>query len=322
MNFRIGFEKEDRKTVFGYWDSILTNQQWTEGKYTRLFEEKWAEYVGCKYAVAFNSWFGAALAALEYFGVRGRSVICPSNTFIATPLAIVKAGGSVLFQDCGRHDLCLQLPFSERDAVGVFLVHIGGHLAFDVERISDYCKAKGLFLIEDCAHAHGADWNGRKAGTWGDCGIYSFYATKTITTGEGGMLVTDNEALCEFAKQYRNYGKFSYQVKGGNYRMSEFTAALGVVQTNRVDDIVAWKNEYVERNYKGEYSLVQFPPGMTSGYYKCITFNRIENSTGKVYDQPCHRLMKKRVYLPNTEWVAKNHWCLPVFYKGGELESA
>ncbi len=70
------------------------------------------------------------------------------------------------------------------------LVHIGGHIAFDVERIADYCREHGIFLLEDCAHAHGADWNGRRPGSWGDAGVYSFYATKTISTGEGGMLVS------------------------------------------------------------------------------------------------------------------------------------
>ena len=71
-----------------------------------------------------------------------------------------------------------------------FLVHIGGHLAFEVEEIAHYCSENGIFLIEDCAHAHGAEWNGRKPGTYGDAGVYSLYATKTITTGEGGVLVS------------------------------------------------------------------------------------------------------------------------------------
>ena len=77
------------------------------------------------------------------------------------------------------------------------LVHIGGHIAFEVEVIADYCREHGIFLIEDCAHAHGASWNGRRAGTYGDAGVYSLYATKTISTGEGGVLVSDRPEVLE-----------------------------------------------------------------------------------------------------------------------------
>ena len=122
------------------------------------------------------------------------------------------------------------------------LVHIGGHIAFEVERIAEYCRANGIFLLEDCAHAHGASWNGRRPGSWGDAGVYSFYATKTISTGEGGMLVSNDDDLLEHARAFRNYGKPDHGVEGLNLRMSEFTAAIGLVQTERLDEIVARKN--------------------------------------------------------------------------------
>ena len=120
------------------------------------------------------------------------------------------------------------------------LVHIGGHIAFDTLEIADYCRQNEIFLIEDCAHAHGASWNGRKAGTYGDAGVYSLYATKTISTGEGGVLVSSRPDLIEFARAFRNYGKPSYEVQGLNFRMSEFTAAIGLVQVQRLPEIVAW----------------------------------------------------------------------------------
>ena len=120
-----------------------------------------------------------------------------------------------------------------------FLVHIGGHIAFDSERIAAYCAEHGIFLIEDCAHAHGASWNGRKPGSYGDAGVYSMYATKTISTGEGGVLVSKRPELIEHARDFRNYGKPSYDVAGLNFRMSEFTAALGLVQIERLPEIVA-----------------------------------------------------------------------------------
>src|SRR4029079_7052836 len=124
-----------------------------------------------------------------------------------------------------------------------FLVHIGGHVAFEVERIAAFCRSAGIFLIEDCAHAHGASFHGRRPGTFGDAGIWSFAATKTVSTGEGGMLVSRHEDVIEHARLFRNYAKPSYATHGLSFRLNEFTAAIGVVQVERLDEIVAWKNQ-------------------------------------------------------------------------------
>ena len=323
MKFTIGFEREDTKKLHSYWDEIIKSHQWTEWKFTRMFEEKWAEH-NSLCSVSFGSWSGAALAALEFFNVRGKTVLCPSNTFMATPLSVIKAGANVEFVDCNRDDLCmsyddLKIKIEKFKPAAVWVVHIGGHIAFKIEKIAALCKDKGIVLLEDCAHAHGAIWNNKRPGMWGDAGVYSFYATKTVSTGEGGMLVTGNKDLENFAKQYRNYGKPDYKVEGLNFRMSEFTAAIGCVQVDRLRDIVAWKNEYAEKHLDPAYKhRVMFPEGMQSGYYKYIVFDPIEKSTGKVYDTPCHRIMKRECHLPNTEWVAQNHWCVPLYYKGDE----
>ncbi|UCD54941.1 MAG: aminotransferase class I/II-fold pyridoxal phosphate-dependent enzyme [Candidatus Omnitrophota bacterium] len=321
MKFTIGFEKEDTKKLHKMWDEIIKTHKWSEGKFTQMFEERWN---ACNDAdsVAFSSWGGAALAVLEFFNVKGKTVLCPANTFMATPLSIMKAGGKVQFVDCNKNDLCmsaedLKEKINKYNPFAVFIVHIGGHIAFQIEEIAKLCKEKGIILIEDCAHSHGASWRGRKAGTWGNAGIYSFYSTKTISTGEGGMLVTRNKDLLNYAKKYRNYGKFEYEVEGLNYRMNEFTAAVGCVQVNRLDEIVDWKNAYARKYLDPEYpNRVNFPEGMKSGYYKYIVFDEIEKSTGKVYDKPCHRILKKSDSLPNTDWIAKNHWCVPIYYKG------
>ncbi|MBH30528.1 MAG: aminotransferase DegT [Candidatus Marinimicrobia bacterium] len=323
VQFKIGFDQLDKERLDYMWRKILDTQQWSEGPYTEKFEDKWSHQIKRK-SVSFSSWGGAALAALEYFNVKGETVLCPSNTFMATPLSVAKAGGNVEFVDCNKNDLCmsyenLKEKINEFQPAAVWVVHVGGHIAFQIEEIAKLCKEKGIVLLEDCAHAHGASWNGKRAGSWGDVGVYSFYATKTISTGEGGMLVTENKDLLEFSKLYRNYGKFDYNVEGLNYRISEFTAAIGCVQTDRLDDIVTWKNEYAKEHLNSKYqNRVRFPEGMISGYYKYIIFDRIENSTGKVYDEPCHRIIKKGYELPNTDWVVENHWCVPLYYKGDE----
>jgi perosamine synthetase len=318
--FSIGFDQRDRLRLHELWDSALDTQRWSEGALTAAFEDAWSRWNGLP-AVAFSSWTGAALAALGYAEVAGETVLCPSNTFMATPLSVLHMGGRVEFVDCNREDLCMSFDDLERKVAqhrprAVFVVHIGGHLAFDIERIAELCRAEGIFLIEDCAHAHGAEWNGRRTGTWGDAGVWSFAPTKTISTGEGGMLVSRHEELIEFARTFRNYGKPDHDVTGLNLRMNEFTAAIGLVQVDRLDEIVAWKNEAARVLLDDAYaSRLRLPDGMTSGYYKYIVFEPIERSTGKVYDTPCHRILGHPVDLPNSDWVAENHWCVPLYYQ-------
>ncbi len=318
--FAIGFDARDRARLHQLWDEVFLSERWSEGELTRGFEDAWSSWNGLP-AVAFSSWTGAAFAALEWAQVRGKTVLCPSNTFMATPLAAIHAGATVEFVDCNRDDLCMSFDDLERKVqlhrpAAVFLVHIGGHIAFDAHRIAELCAAEGIVLIEDCAHAHGAEWDGRRAGTFGDVGIWSFAPTKTVSTGEGGMLVSRHADAIELAQVFRNYGKPEYAVHGLNFRMNEFTAAIGIVQTERLPEIVSWKNEALRTQIDPLHpSRLRLPDGMTSGLYKVIVFEPIERSTGRVYDDPCHRLLGHPVDLPNTDWVATNHWCVPLYYR-------
>lgn len=318
MKFQIGFDKRDLTKVHEAFDKIIASNKWTEGYYTDLFESKWAEYNNLDSA-AFSSWSGAAISAMEFFKLKGKTVLCPSNTFMATPLAIINSGANVQFVDCNRFDLCMSYDDMVSKAekykpAAVWVVHIGGHIAFDIEKIAGYCKKNNIILLEDCAHSHGASWNGRRTGEWGDAGFYSFYATKTITTGEGGMLVSKNKELIDYAKKYRNYGKFDYKVHGLNFRITEFAAAIGAIEVDRLKDIIDFKNDYAKKLDRQYPNRVKLPDGMISGYYKYIVFDEIEKSTGKVYDEQCHRILKHDVELPNSDWAAKNHWCVPIYY--------
>jgi perosamine synthetase len=319
-SFAIGFDPRDRERLHALWDQALASQRWSQGPLVEAFESAWHTWNAAP-AVAMSSWSGAAAAALEFAEVRGTKVLCPSNTFMATPLSARAAGAEVVFVDCNRDDLCVSFADFEAKALehrprAAFVVHIGGHIAFEIERVAEFCRAEGIFLIEDCAHAHGASFHGRRAGTWGDAGIWSFAATKTISTGEGGVLVTRDQELLAFARAYRDYGKPAHDQPGLNLRMNEFTAALGVLGTERLDEITAWKNA-VAREWLDDAhpDRVHLPPGMVSGLYKYIVFQPIARSTGKVYDLPCHRIMGHAVELPNSDWVAENHWCVPLYYR-------
>jgi perosamine synthetase len=318
--FAIGFDRRDRARLHALIDEVLDSNRWSEADMTAQFEQAWSDYNDLP-AVAFSSWAGGALAALHFADVAGQTVLCPSNTFMATPLAAIRSGAAVQFVDCNREDLCLSFADFEAKAEqhkpkAAFLVHIGGHIAFDSQQIADYCAANGIFLIEDCAHAHGASWNGAQPGTYGDVGVYSLYATKTISTGEGGVLVSKRPELIEHARAFRNYGKPGYDVHGLNFRMSEFTAALGLVQIDRLPEIVAWKNAVARSELDPLYAgRLQLPDGMISGLYKYIVFDWLERSTGRVYDEPCHRILGHQVDLPNSDWVARNHSCVPLYYR-------
>jgi perosamine synthetase len=319
--FAIGFDHRDRARFHQLIDEVLDSERWSEADMTSRFEAAWERWNELP-AAALSSWAGGALAALDFAQVAGETVLCPSNTFMATPLAALRAGARVEFVDCNRSDLCMSFEDFEARAErhrprAAFLVHIGGHIAFDSERIADYCRAHGIFLIEDCAHAHGASWNARKPGSYGDAGVYSLYATKTISTGEGGVLVSGRPEVLEHARAFRNYGKPSYEVQGLNFRMNEFTAALGLVQIERMPEIVEWKNAVARSELDPRYggSRLELPEGMVSGLYKYIVFDWLERSTGRVYDEPCHRILGHDVELPNSDWVARNHSCVPLYYR-------
>ncbi len=323
--FAIGFDQRDRARYHALVDRVFDSNRWSEGAIRDEFEAAWSAWNG-QASVATANWTGGALAALEFAQVRGETVLCPSNTFMATPLAVLEAGGRVEFVDCNREDLCMSFADFEAKAAehrpkAVFLVHIGGHVAFEVERIAAYCREHGIFLLEDCAHAHGAGWDGRRPGTWGDAGVYSFYATKTISTGEGGVLTSRRPELLEYARKFRNYGKPDYDIRGLNFRMSEFVAALGLVQVERLEEIVDWKNRVARALLDPAHpgTRLELPEGMVSGLYKYVVFEHLERSTGRVYDEPCHRIMGHHVELPNTDWVAQHHSCPPIYYHGPKL---
>jgi perosamine synthetase len=320
LPFSVAFDARDEDEVIALWRTVLRSNQWSHGANVEKFEQAWSDWNGME-AIAFDNWAGGALAALDFYDVRGKTVLCPSNTFLATPRSALKAGAHIAYYDCNREDLCGSYEDFVRKAqvhkpVLAFIVHIGGHIAFDVQRIAAYCRNYGIVLIEDCAHAVGAEWNGMKPGQFGDVGLYSLYATKTISTGEGGVAVTANPDLARHLRSYRDYGRGSrYVVQGLNHRLDEFRAALGLVQVRRMPDIVGWKQQYAVDHLDPHYpNRVVMPPGMKSNYYKYIVFEPVEGSTGNVYELPCHRIYQTGEDLPNTDWVANNHWCVPIYY--------
>ena len=160
----ISFEEQYRKEFYKLEEQIFDSNMWSEGKMLRTFEEKFGQYtqIGAR---AISSGGAAILAILNYINVAGKDVIVPANTFWADARAVQMAGGHPIYADCNKEDLCLSLDDIKRKVTdntkAVIVVHIGGHIAFQIEEIAEYCDKKGIYLVEDCAHVHGAWWNGK-----------------------------------------------------------------------------------------------------------------------------------------------------------------
>lgn len=322
------FEEEYKKKYYRLLDEVFASNFWSDGKMTERFEEAFQAFTGL-YACAVTSGGAGLLSILEYVDVRGKEVIVPANTFWATAQAAKKAGARVVYADCNREDMCMSYEDMASkvtsDTKAVILVHIGGHIAFEAEKIAAYCQERGIALIEDCAHAHGAVWNGKVAGGYGLAGSYSFYATKTMPLGEGGMIVSRDKELIAWMKKFRNYGKkvihgniVTYPMKEGfNYRISEFTAALGIVEVERLPLILEWKRRLAQKYDRIFEKRVVFPEGMQSGYYKYIVFDQnLSEETGKVFNATDfgNEIEGIKMDLPGSYWAAGHHKCAPIYY--------
>ena len=283
---RIPFSGDDMESLSQDWATVLRSGMLTMGKFTTQFENLFKEFTGARYAVAVNSGTSALEVMIRALGIEGKSIIVPTNTFLASALAVAHAGNKVIFADSDRDTLSLDVADVERriddNTAAVMVVHIGGIVSPAVADLKALCGRRGLYLIEDCAHAHGSTLNGRHAGLLGTAGGFSFFPTKDLTTGEGGIIVTDDETLANNAAMLRNQGKnpsLSNHISemGHNWRMSEITAVMGVQQVNKAAEIVADRTRIARyydealREFPG-LKIVAPPPNTTSSYYKYIAF--------------------------------------------------
>jgi len=265
---------------------ILASGMLTLGEYTRRFEGEFARFVNTPYAVAVNSGTSALEIALRALGVKnGDEVILPTNTFGATAAAVVFAGGTPIITDVSRHGLTIDSDIVRRAVTprtkGVIAVHIGGLICPDIEGIIDLCGKKDFFLLEDAAHAHGSAIGNQKAGTLGSAGCFSFYPTKIMTSGEGGMITTNNEEIAASSRIMRDQGKESFSSNrivrlGYNWRMPEICAATGLVQLRHLHAFIQRRNVIAKVYDKALEDLgierVVTPPNQLNNYYKYTYF--------------------------------------------------
>ncbi|OGV63275.1 MAG: hypothetical protein A3K19_12965 [Lentisphaerae bacterium RIFOXYB12_FULL_65_16] len=334
--------------------AILRSNYLTMASRVKEFERLFAGFCGTRFALGTNSGTSALEIPLRALRVAGGSVVMPSNTYMATPIAAVKAGAKVIFTDCEADNLQMDPDDLDRkirdDTRAVLLVHIGGIISPRLEEIQRICARRGVPLVEDAAHAHGAEYRDRRAGSFGEAAGFSFYPTKVLTTAEGGMMTTDREDLYQLGTVFREHGKADHGFNvhteiGDNWRFSEIHAALGIQQMRKADSILAERRRLAALYDRlldtvPEIRPLRIPAHVRSAYYKYIVFlpahlsrdrlkSRLKDEfgvmlTGEVYSDPCHSqpVFTRQPELvanaagdrfPATETVCRQHACLPLY---------
>jgi len=222
------------------------------GRFLEAFEQAWAAYCGRDFGVAVSSGSAALDVAVRCCRLdEGDEVIVPAFTIISCVQSILSAGATPVLVDCDPETWCMDIGDVERKLTSrtraIMPVHIYGH-PVDMEPLMELASSRGLRVIEDAAEAHGGEYRGRRCGSFGDASCFSFYANKIVTTGEGGMIVTDDEGIAEHARSLRNLcfqagRRFIHEELGFNYRMTNVQAAIGLAQVERVETTVAHKRD-------------------------------------------------------------------------------
>ncbi len=228
-------------------DALDTNWISSAGKYLEKFEESFSKFCETTYGVACSNCFAALHLACMAIGLqKGDEVIVPTFTMSAPVNAVILTGASPIFVDADKETYCINANKIEekitKNTKAIIAVHIYGHPC-SMDKIIQLARKYSLKVIEDTAEAHGAEYKGKKLGGIGDIGCFSFYGNKILTTGEGGMTITNNKEYAEKMKKLRNYAfehpRFLHREFGVNYRLTNLQAAIGYAQTENAEMLVA-----------------------------------------------------------------------------------
>lgn len=311
----------------------------SKGPFIEEFQNGFSSYVGSKHAIAVSNGTVALHLALTALGVRrGDKVLVPSLTFIAAANAVTYTGASPVFLDSHPDYWCVDPEAVRknitRDTKAIILVHLYGHPC-DIHPILEIARRMGVCVVEDCAEAHGAEYKGKRVGSFGDVSCFSFYGNKIITTGEGGMCLTNNEELAAKMRILKDHGmnpekRYWHDVIGFNYRMTNLQAALGVAQLEKIERLVSTKRGIAKR-YKellADTLGIVHAPKMSwakSSYwfYSILVDSKIRDEIMVNLDHqgietrpffyPIHRLppYKHRIRLPTSEELSSRGLNLP-----------
>jgi perosamine synthetase len=346
--FKIYSEDDDVDQIA---EVIRSGMNWATGPKVNELESRVAKYVGTKYAVTLNSGTSALHAQLLAHGIgKGDEVIVPSFTFIATANCPFFVGAKPKFADVEKDYYGLD-PESVKECISkktkaIMPVHVGGY-ACKVEELREIADDHGILLLEDAAESLGAKVNNKMVGTFGESSMFSFCGPKVITTGEGGVIVTDSKDIYEKIKLLRSHGRadtkdyfstneyLDYVSLGYNFRMSNITAALGVAQMDKLDKIISIRQknaEYLTKAIKKEGGAVKTPSPSKDRFhlFQMYTIESDDRDAlmkalgdagimAKLYFPPVHishfyrSVLKYSPSLPMTEKLASRCLTLPMY---------
>jgi len=330
--FKIYTDNEDIEQVS---EVIISGMNWATGPKIPEFEKKVADYTRMNYAVSFNSGTSALHALLIAYGIgAGDEVIVPSFTFISTANSVKFVGAKPVFADIesctyGLNPEDIRKKITDKTKA-IMPIHVGG-CPCRIEEIKEIAEESDLLLFEDAAESLGSMVNGRKVGTFGDSSMFSFCGPKVITTGEGGIIVTNSQDIFEKLKLLRSHGRadtkdyfstneyMDYVSLGYNFRMSNITAALGIAQMNKIDKAIEMRrsnSDYLTKKLNDEVEFVK-TPCCPKGYYHLYQMYTIRAPNR---DELMNYLSKKgimaKVYFPP---VHESHYYKNILHYNTDL---
>lgn len=348
--YKILVDKEDVKSVT---QVVKRGNYWALGPEIEDFEKSLADYIGTQYCVSFNSGTSALHASLLSLnlGVK-KEILVPSFTFISTANSVLMSNLIPKFVDIENSSFGLDPKLIKnnisKNTKAIIPVHYAGSPC-DISSIKQISNSKKLFLIEDAAESLGSTFKGKKIGSFGDLGIFSFAGNKVLTTGEGGAVVTNSKQLFEKLKLIRSHGrdekqnyfasleKPKYVELGYNWRMSSITAALGISQLNKIDKLIAMRRKnakyLTKKLQKIESIQTPFDSPDSKHVYQMYTIKLTSSSIrnklkkflqrkkimSKVFFYPIHKtnyyksIIKKSAHLPITERISDCVLTLPMY---------
>ncbi len=344
-------DEEEIKAVV----DVLKTPYLSMGPKIKEFEKKFAEYIGTKYAVGVSNGTAGLHISIKALNIKeGDEVITTPFSFIASSNCILYERAKPVFVDIDRKTLNIN-PLLISEAItpktkAILLVHVFGQPC-DMEPIMKIAKEKNLKVIEDACEAIGSEYLGKKVGTFGDLSVFAFYPNKQITTGEGGMILTNEEKFLKLAKSLRNQGRdedsgwLEHKILGYNYRLDELSAALGIAQLEKIERIIEMRNKVAEEYNKRlkdiegiEIPYIDTKTTKMSWFVYVIHINRMENQKkdkrlrdkliielakrgieAKPYFPPIHlqpfyrEMGFKEGDFPVAEWAGDTGLALPFF---------
>lgn len=351
----INISKEGREFILNNISKILESKiKWTNSVFVNEFEKAFNNFTETEYSIAVSSGSTAIESLLIALNIDCNSTIfVPTLTAPATILSCLNTCARIVLIDSDKDDLGLDLSdlefkirkYKTDEKAVIIPVHNGGIISANIKKIIEISIKYNCFVIEDCAHSHGTKLNTKHCGLFGIAGTFSFFLTKVLTSGEGGIIITNEEKIANKIKQIRNYGKNekgSYVIKGSSWRMNEFTAVVALWQV-----INAEKNLNERRKIAKIYDLLLknnefyhpfiIPKNCQPSFYKYIVkinkkINREKlksylkkkgiNLPAELYPKLCHEepfiksvksILNLNDFFSNADNFARNHICLPIY---------